>query len=291
MQQERYKEKSHHGSALYPFVCYVQDSVEPMMVKNYHWHEEVEWIYVVKGNITIEIDMVTYQVKPDSFICISKESLHKIKTEGECLYYAFVFQFAFLQSLLYDYCENNYMIPIEKGQLVFRRYRNFTEEPYQELKEALEELVRIQLQKTEGWQLLTKAALLKIVSLLVINKCFEEVNDNNITNQTEKVETMKNLLSYIREHYQEKIYIKDMAKLVNMNETYFCRYFKKTIGKTPVTYINNLRIEEAAKLIRETDYSITEICYRVGFENVSYFIRQFKEKKQITPKKYQNIMK
>ena len=50
---------------------------------------------------------------------------------------------------------------------------------------------------------------------------------------------------YIDKNYLNKIYIEDLAKEVNMNSQYFCRFFKSVIGKTPIDYLNNYRIEKS----------------------------------------------
>jgi len=291
MKEELYREKSSHGSILFPFECYIQDSEKPMMVKNYHWHEEVEWIYIVKGSIHIEIDMEVYHVHENTLICVPKGALHKIHTEGKCLYYAFVYKMQFLQFSLYDYCESAYMVPLEQGEMIFLKIVDLSPGENQGIKKELQEVADSYIQKSDAWRLHVKASLIKIVALLIQNNQLEESDYKNQTNMIDKVTNMKLLLQYIKEHYQEKIYIKELAKIVNMNENYFCRYFKNIVGKTPIEYINYLRIEQAAKLIRETDHQIIDICFMVGFDNVSYFIRKFKENKQITPKKYSQSMK
>lgn len=286
MQEELYREKSMHGSLLFPFECYIQNSSKPIIVKNYHWHEETEWIYTVEGNITIDINMHAYHVGPNSLVWIPKESLHKIRTEGKCLYYAYVYKFEMLHSSLYDYCESEYMLPIEKGDINFLKVINLDEEENQIIKKELQDIANICKDRLHAWRLCVKASLTKIVALLIQNNKMEDAMYQNQTDKIEKVANMKRILQYINEHYQEKIYIKELADIISMNETYFCRYFKRIVGKTPIEYMNDLRIEKAARKIRETDLSITEICFLVGFENVSYFIRKFKENKLITPKKY-----
>ena len=72
---------------------------------------------------------------------------------------------------------------------------------------------------------------------------------------------------------------------------YFCRLFKQYTGKTPIEYLNNYRIEQAAKLLIETNDSITDIAFDCGFENTSYFIRKFKAQKSATPKQYRTLHK
>ena len=286
MHEELYREKSIHGSLLFPFQCYVQDSIEPVMVKNYHWHEEIEWIYTVKGTISIEIDMVTMHIAPGRFICIPSQALHRIITDGECLYYAFVYKFQFLQFSLYDFCENAYMIPLERGEINFQICTDITLLENKEIKNELQAITDAFLGMKEAWQMVVKASLIKIVALMISENKIQTKEYLTLNRNVEKIEQMKILLGYIKEHYHEKIFIRDMADLLHMNETYFCRYFKARLGKTPVEYINNLRIEEAAMLIQETDQRILDICYQVGFDNVSYFIRCFKERKNSTPKQY-----
>lgn len=290
MQEELFREKSTHGSVLFPFECYIQDSKKALMVKNYHWHEETEWIYTIKGNINVEIDMTTYHVEPNSLVCIPKESLHKIKTEGECLYYAYVYKFQFLQFSLYDYCESAYMVPIQKGEIRFLKIINLNKQENKLIQKELQEIANAYIHKLTAWQLCAKGSLTKIIAFLIQNNELEDFHYKEQTDMIEKVANMKLILQYIKEHYQEKIYIKELADILSMNETYFCRYFKNIVGKTPIEYINYLRIERAVKLIRETDLRMTDICFIVGFDNVSYFIRKFKENKKLTPKKYSELM-
>lgn len=286
MHQELYREKNIHGSVMFPFECYIQDSKEPVLAKNYHWHEEVEWIYIKEGFIVVEIDMSAFRAGPDSFVCIPRGALHKIRTEGKCLYYAFVYKFQFLQFASYDYCESNYMIPLEKGEIVLSQQHDLRQDENKAVKLELDGIVEAYLHKGAAWQMTVKASLVKIVALFMRQNSIEKTDLENKAANIGKVENMKSLLAYIRSHYSEKIYIKDLAEIVSMNETYFCRYFKSITGKTPIAYINQFRIEKAAKLIRETDYRMIDICFLVGFDNVSYFIRVFKEMKKMTPKKY-----
>jgi len=83
-----------------------------------------------------------------------------------------------------------------------------------------------------------------------------------------------------------KIYISDLAQLVNMSEDNLFKFFKTLTGKTPIGYINLYRIEMAEGLLRDNHIPLTEICFSVGFDNISYFIKTFKKYKNCTPKEY-----
>lgn len=75
-----------------------------------------------------------------------------------------------------------------------------------------------------------------------------------------------------------------------MNEQYFCRFFKKALGKSPVTYINEYRIKQAITLLQATDAPIMEICLDCGFNNLGNFLREFKSIQALRPSSIENII-
>lgn len=91
------------------------------------------------------------------------------------------------------------------------------------------------------------------------------------------------------DNFRKRISITEMSKLANMSPNAFCRYFKSMTGKTFIHFINELKIGDACRLILENEMNFTQICYEVGFDNYSNFIRQFKKVKGITPKKYKAL--
>jgi len=82
------------------------------------------------------------------------------------------------------------------------------------------------------------------------------------------------------------ISIDDVARHVGMNRAAFCVFFKKTTGKTFVTWLNELRLERACRLLEEGRLSVGEICYQAGFNNVPYFNRLFKRIKGTAPSRW-----
>ena len=101
-----------------------------------------------------------------------------------------------------------------------------------------------------------------------------------------RVEIIKSALDFIRSHYQEKIYIRDLAQQANINEQYFCRFFKKALGKSPISYLNAYRIKQAIILLQTTDMAVMEICLDCGFYNLGNFLREFKKDTGLTPLQY-----
>ena len=131
-------------------------------------------------------------------------------------------------------------------------------------------------------QMLIKASLLRILALLTGEGLLTR-QESGINHQ---VESIKKVLTYIRENYRERIYIRDLAGLINVNEQYFCRFFKRAIGKTPMEYVNEIRIRRAAEMVVNTDDLIMDICLECGFNNLGNFLREFKKYTGMTPRLY-----
>ena len=77
-----------------------------------------------------------------------------------------------------------------------------------------------------------------------------------------------------------------MAEAAEMSPKYFCYFFKEMTAKTPVEYLNGYRIEKATKMLLNTNDSVTDVAYSCGFNDLSYFIKTFKQIKGITPAKF-----
>ncbi|HCB90521.1 MAG TPA: AraC family transcriptional regulator, partial [Ruminococcaceae bacterium] len=90
---------------------------------------------------------------------------------------------------------------------------------------------------------------------------------------------MKNVLLRIRKDYSSPLTLKQLADEAGLAPQYFCRVFKQVTGRTPIDYLNYYRIECAAELLCATEDSITEIALSCGFNDLSYFIRLFRQMK------------
>jgi AraC-like DNA-binding protein len=97
---------------------------------------------------------------------------------------------------------------------------------------------------------------------------------------------LASIFKYVLENYHHHVDSKSAASLACMNEAAFCRYFKRRTKKTFSQFVNETRISHATKLLIGTEDGISEICYTCGFDNVSYFNRQFKIYQGKSPRDY-----
>ncbi|MEO0471108.1 MAG: AraC family transcriptional regulator [Bacteroidota bacterium] len=91
---------------------------------------------------------------------------------------------------------------------------------------------------------------------------------------------------HIHQHFRRKISLAELADLAHMNASAFCRFFKKIIGKTPIEYINELRINTASHELLISDQPINQIALQQGFASLSQFNKLFRQYNQQTPSQY-----
>ncbi|MBI6119469.1 AraC family transcriptional regulator [Salegentibacter maritimus] len=99
------------------------------------------------------------------------------------------------------------------------------------------------------------------------------------------------IVKYMREHLTENIQVDKLANKACMSTSNFYRSFKNTFGESPIDYLNAERIKFAKKLIQQTNKKFADIAYKSGFNNTSYFNRQFKRFEKITPNQYRKLVK
>lgn len=96
-------------------------------------------------------------------------------------------------------------------------------------------------------------------------------------------------ISYIHEHYNEKITLDDLVKLSQMSRSSYINKFKEICKMPPLTYLTKTRISAAEKLLLETDLSVSEIAFRTGFYDASHFTKIFISCYEISPTAFRNL--
>ena len=139
--------------------------------------------------------------------------------------------------------------------------------------------------ETSFQRILTLLGALKLLSaqapIFLNSSNLEELKNND---------QLKRLFNFVKYNFQSDLNLKLAADKVNMTIPAFCRYFKKNTDKTFTQFVNEYRINHAAKLLIETDLDIQSICYDSGFNNFSNFSRFFKLHQKLTPKNFRKMM-
>ncbi|MFE7083645.1 helix-turn-helix domain-containing protein [Priestia megaterium] len=275
------KEKSIHGTSSFPLHVYTKIKNNHYFV-GYHWHEEIEFIYVEEGVLEVTVNSESRNISKGNFIFISSGDVHQINSSGPSIHHAIVFHPRMLNFDFSDICQNNIIGPLTKGYIRFPASTHFDNQTNNFIVNKLKEIISVSHSNSDIAALSIKILLLQIIEFLYQKNSFSKAENKLRENQ----ENIKKVIRYIQDNYSEKISLNDLASILNMNKNYFCKYFKHSIGKQPITYINEYRCEKAVELLHKTDLKILDISLMVGFDNLSYFIRKFKEYKRFTPAEY-----
>ncbi|KNY26467.1 response regulator transcription factor [Pseudobacteroides cellulosolvens] len=175
----------------------------------------------------------------------------------------------------------------------------------QAIKDAIKEIKKVK-EKKEHYKLLVKRANEIQGSRKYYLQDFLDPNDNNNDgpdgtnskgNGNEVSESSKNskylvnrALIYLRENYSKNINLKTLSEELYISTWYLSKLLKKETGSNFIDILNNIRVEEAKKLLGDPKYKIYEIAEVVGFSDVTYFYRLFKKLTGMTPMEYKNSM-
>ena len=134
--------------------------------------------------------------------------------------------------------------------------------------------------------------LLIILHELSIDKGMRELSTGqfaaNVMHQHSSDESLGRVMDYLSRHYSEVIRLSEVAEMVNMSESSFCRFFKQHTSKSFIDFLTDIRLGAASRALIDSSLSITEIGYDCGFNNLSNFNRIFKKKKGVTPSEFRD---
>lgn len=297
------KEIRPHGTKSFPCAIYRTHSVGKGTLVKHHWHDEAEILYFSGGKFRLEINMESFPVCSECLYFINPGELHSIITESTDSHWedAVVFAPGMLSFDSYDEAQIHLIKPIQSGRLLFPRCITPKHPSFVPIRNAFMQIMHSFGQSaTDGAsieaslsdsslvtddltsQLYIKSSLLHILATLSDHRLFTPTERN----LDKRVESIKAVLTYIKDNYQEKIYLADLAAQANLNEQYFCRLFKKAIGRSPMEYINEYRIKQVRRLLEETDLPVTEICLECGYNNLGNFMHEFRRYTGTTPLQY-----
>ena len=263
--------KSNQGtSSFYAFRYQV-----PFFQFKWHYHPEYELTYIVKGN-GYRIVGNSYEYFNDGDLVLLGNHLPHTwsgKLNDDIKSDAVVIQFS--KEFIAPFLGLNESLLIKN--MLDTSVRGIRFEPDEELVSKI-----IALTETNGVD-----KILKLISVLddLSKKQPTLIASNSFHNVVSKKNEMRinKVCLYIQNNFYTKISLKEVADLIFLTESNFCKFFKKATGKTYSDYLNELRINEACRLLVQTEKSINQISFECGFETLSYFNRVFLNKKGVTP--------
>lgn len=246
-----------------------------------HWHDDVEFILILSGEMLYNINGRIVLLKEGEGIFINARQLHfgYSDSKKECVFICLLLHPMLLCSS--KSVEQNFINPI-----IFN-----------------ENIPFYHFQKTNAWEEDILSCIHYIYDIrndcvceLKIHKAFLNIwidlCENIITIQKSNnfkhynLSALKNMISFINRNYKEKITLGDIAASGNVGKTTCCSIFKKYINKTPIEYTTEFRLRKSLELLNNTDMTVLEISYETGFSGASYFSETFRKFYSCTPSEY-----
>ncbi len=245
-----------------------------------HWHDDIEFISVFRGEMNYNINGETVTVKQGDGIFVNSNQLHCgfSKTKSECEFVCILIHPIML--CISQAFEQDYVLPLLKNQSV--PYLKLTAD-FDWQSEILSEISNIYNSKSDASGVLKiSACFLKIWSLIFSNT--KAQSEKRI--QSGDLIILKNMIGFIQKSYKEKISLGDIAKSGAVGQSKCCKLFEKHIGITPNAYLIQYRLHQSTWYLKNTDTAITEIAHTVGFSSSSYYAEAFKKRYGKSPSEY-----
>jgi len=273
------------GSLDFPIQYYCITPSHPRYRMEPHWHPELELIYVKEGEFALYLNNIEYLLKAGDLVFIEGGCLHRGVPEN-CNYDCIVLDLSMLRRQQKDAAEK-YLQPLASMEMGIDCLLHPSEEALYQLSVSLFETMK---KREAFYELKVYSLLFGMLEQLYVQ---QKLRPSDSTKHRRQTEAVSRLLDWIDENYAEPITLSRLANLSGMSEKYICRIFKEYTSKSPIRYINELRIENACYQIIYEGKSVTEAAYDCGFNELSYFSKVFKEQMGLSPsvylKKYRSI--
>lgn len=283
LEYENYQEKKTHADVHFPYNTYLCSIPLDFGRVPLHWHDDMEIIYIKKGHGYVTVDLQQYKVSGSTIVLILPGQLHSIDQFDDLSmeYENIIFNVNMLLSRTEDSSSSDFLRPLLSGKISVPTVFSPISPHYDALSACIDACDEICKTKPMGYDLFIKGKLYEFFFILS-NRCRNEKNPRPI----KSLDKMKTVLKYVENHYMEKITISRVAEVADFSESHFMRYFKETMGTSFIDYLKEYRLTMAARLLLMSDASILNIAEEVGFDNLSYFNRAFKQKYGMTPSMY-----
>lgn len=257
----------------------------------WHWHNELELIYIASGACIYRTSRKEYQLQAGDAIYLNPGTLHALEPiEDNTTSYANLFDRTFLSGVDGSYFDLNYIAPVflQKSVEAVPIYHNA--EGTEHVLKLIRQTIIVCRDEPPFFALTLRNILSEVWGYLY--QRVQECKDQKVGVQMEVNDIrVKQMLLYIMEHYQTRISIPELAGFVNISERECYRLFRQHLRQTPNLFLQHYRVQKAVNLLRATQIPVAEVSAATGFESISYFSKIFKRLTNMTPTEFRYLQK
>ena len=247
---------------------------------DWHYHEDVEMVFVECGRFELFINNQIYELFEGDVVFVNSFVPHKTLTHigNRKLLLQFKHNLFSSEQMLMP------LFPKKNDFAIFRK----DSEQNKSLTFCFEKLSREFEDQKKSYTSFIKASFYEILAVLYR---FEILDNPEEISLPPECERFLPALQYVYDNIAFPVSLGEISDMLNIDRSYFCRLFKKTMNMSFMEYVYILRLNKAEELLLHSDMPITEIAIESGFSSPAYFTKIFKEKKGYTPSFYKQLKK
>lgn len=247
--------KELYKSELVPFIAkeaYVNNQSNPWL----HWHENIEFLRCKGGSGEVLSGGHKYAFESGDIICINSGSPHYLSAQS-------------VKGMSYNYLiiDNLFL----KNNGINAEHLSFSHHIHDPFACKLFDKALSAAMRDDDFDILKARTFTLDFLVYLCDRHLVSCDNSNITS----IDEIKQVVNFVRNNFNRDITLQDAADIAGFSVCYFSRKFKKVTGQTFVTFLNTVRCENAANLLKK-GAKIADVCYECGFNEPSYFSRTFK---------------
>ena len=258
-------------------------SVDPGSYVPPHWHDAIEIIYLIEGELKVTVEGNPNILKSGQCTLIQSGQVHSTLCTRPNRSIVFQIPQTFMEKYLpeagrLNFCLSKAVPPAVPDCLV----PSSDHTPLRHLKQNLENMLYILDTQPSGALLLFNRLLFETLYLLYYNFS-TPAQDQTASSHNQNLKKLQPVLDYINQNYNRNISLAEISQVAMFDSKYFCRFFKKCMGTTFLEYQNEIRISRIYQDLISTEDKISTILERHGFTNYKLFRRLFYKYFEATP--------
>lgn len=242
-----------------------------------HWHNSIEMIFVLRGNLEVTIDSRKHSLHEGSVLLINQCHVHEVIGLDMNIIATFLIPVSYLKEHMKGI--ESIQFDVDSGTVLKEK-----RPALDRIRQFMAEMVQLKHKKSEAYELDMQIRLLGIFSILM--KQFKVSAPSGGINE-KYMDRMLRIITYIDEHYQEAVSLQAIAEREYLSLPYLSKFFSENIGMNFQTYLTSIRLKNAVEdLLHNDDTSIADLAMTHGFPNAKSFYTAFKNRYHMTPNEY-----
>lgn len=238
----------------------------------FHFHDDMEIVYVLSGSIILKSGYYTYTLKQGDMFILNDRDMHSLeRTEEENMVMMLQMNLSYFERYYSDLRNQFFVVDMEEDR----------EEDLTVLRNILAEIMMEILQKGQGYEHKVIESTHNLISCLISDFCYVVTEDgkfqNETGNRTSKILAgrLNRIMDYMYENYERKLTLSEIAENEKLSIYYLSHIIKEATGLSFQDLLSYIRVEESERLLLESSKKIGAIAEEMGFSAVRYYIKHF----------------